>query len=224
MSADEADESYGKMSFWALFFIAFFWVCGGPYGGEGFLQLAPPGVAFGLYLASQVVHAIPIALINAELAVAIPADGGLVVWVSRAFGRTVGGHNAWWCYVSYCLDSTIYPLLAGKYVATAVGLEPGAASARASSVVIAEGIVLIITLIKLVGNDFLVKFVKMSTCVSLAPIGVLVAFGVAKTGLCAERWVSIIDLAQNASDTSDTSSSTDGTVQDNIEWPLLISW
>jgi amino acid transporter len=210
----------GKMSFSALFFMGFFWVCGGPYGGEGFLQLAPPGVIFGIYLASQFLHAVPIALINAELAVAIPADGGLVVWVDRAFGSAVGGHNAWWCYVSYCFDACIYPLLAGKYITTAAGIEPESSAERSVSIVIAEGIVVVITFIKLVGNDFLTKFIEVATCVSLGPIAVLVVMGVAKTGVCAERWFMLSDILVDGSG----GSGSEVAEGEGIQWALLISW
>ena len=64
--------------------MAFFWVCGGIYGGEGVMQLAPAGIVFATLIVTMVVYALPIALINAELAVAIPEDGGIVVWVQKA--------------------------------------------------------------------------------------------------------------------------------------------
>ena len=57
------DGDYSKMSFFGLFFMGFFWVCGGPYGGEGLVQLAPTGVIFSVYLASQLLYAAPIGAI-----------------------------------------------------------------------------------------------------------------------------------------------------------------
>ena len=72
------------MGFCGLFFMGFFWVCGGIYGGEGVMQLAPAGIVFATLIVTMVVYALPIALINAELAVAIPEDGGIVVWVQKA--------------------------------------------------------------------------------------------------------------------------------------------
>jgi hypothetical protein len=60
----------------------FDWVCGVQfrYGNEELMQLAPSGIVFATYALSQLVYALPVALINAELAVAIPEDGG---WVLR---------------------------------------------------------------------------------------------------------------------------------------------
>jgi amino acid transporter len=70
------------------------------------------------------VYALPIALINAELAAAIPADGGLVVWVQMAADEiglsTLGIHNSWWVWNSYIFDSSIFPLLAAQYTVTAM--------------------------------------------------------------------------------------------------------
>ncbi len=68
-------------------------------------------------------YALPIALINAELASAIPADGGLVVWVQRAADEIglpmLGSHNSWWVWNSYIFDASIFPLLAAQYIVTA---------------------------------------------------------------------------------------------------------
>ena len=71
------------MGFCGLFWMAFFWVCGGPYGNEGMNQLAPSGLVLIVYGASLFVYALPMSLINAELATAIPEDGGVVVWVQQ---------------------------------------------------------------------------------------------------------------------------------------------
>jgi amino acid transporter len=77
------DGDYSKMGFGALFFMGFCWVCGGIYGSEALVQLAPAGVLFSSLLLMIPLYTLPIALINAELAVAIPEDGGLVVWVQQ---------------------------------------------------------------------------------------------------------------------------------------------
>ncbi len=31
-------------------------------------------------------------------------------------GPRLGGHNSYWNFVGYAIDSTIYPLLAGQYI------------------------------------------------------------------------------------------------------------
>ena len=92
---------------------------------------APTGVAFTTLAVTMLLYALPskstqilrsailkmrylgaVALINAELAVAIPKDGGLVVWVQEAFGVTLGGHNAW-CDVSSSMALVALQVFAG---------------------------------------------------------------------------------------------------------------
>lgn len=62
---------------------AFFWVCGGIYGNEELLLAAPPGIAFILLLACPFFYALPICVINVELATSLPYAGGLVIWVEE---------------------------------------------------------------------------------------------------------------------------------------------
>lgn len=54
-------------------------------------------LALGL---GAVFYALPIAVISAELACAVPYDGGLVAWVEEACGPRIGGHNVWWLWIS----------------------------------------------------------------------------------------------------------------------------
>ena len=217
------DDDYSKMSFAGLFFMGFFWVCGGPYGGEGLMQLAPAGVVFGVYLITTLAYAVPVSLINAELAVAIPADGGIVVWVQRAFGDVLGGHNAWWCYVSYCFDAAIYPLLAATYITVAADVGPEHEHHRLLEVAIAEAIVVCVTLFKLLGNDALVKFIEVATAISLAPVCLLLAWGFATVRpLHVERWFSLSNAA--ASSVAGGSGSSGWIQPDETQWKLLVSW
>lgn len=81
-------------------------------------------------------------LISAELACALPYDGGLVAWVDevsrttytpshhcchlltrvahtprgQVCGKTIGAHNMYWLWLSYIFDSCAYPVLASSYV------------------------------------------------------------------------------------------------------------
>ena len=162
------------MGFCGLFFMGFFRVCGGIYGGEGVMQLAPTGLVFASLLLIMGTYALPIALINAELAVAIPEDGGLVVWVQQAFGSAVGGHNSWWVWSSYIFDAAIYPVLAASYLTNALGIETTHPNYQLIIIGLAEAAVVLVTLMKLCGPDVVVKFATLASIVSLAPAFVFV--------------------------------------------------
>lgn len=91
-------------------------VSGGPYGLEGTIQTAGPGLGVLLILLVPLFWALPDALTTAELAPAIPEEGGYVIWVRRAMGPFWGFVNAWWTWMYALVDATIYPVLFAGYL------------------------------------------------------------------------------------------------------------
>ena len=69
-----------------------------------------------LILVVPIVWALPDALTTAELAPAIPEEGGYVVWVRRAMGPFWGFVNGWWTWMYTLVDATIYPVLFAGYL------------------------------------------------------------------------------------------------------------
>lgn len=103
---------------WApLLATIYFCVSGGPYGLEEVMQ-SGHGMAIILILLTPVVWAAPAALITAELASAIPAEGGYYVWTKRALGPFWGFLCGWWTWVYSWVDCAVYPTLFAAYVAT----------------------------------------------------------------------------------------------------------
>ena len=54
-------------------------------------------------------------LAMAELAGAIPDEGGYVAWVRRAFGPFWGFQVGWWSWINSFVDVAIYPALFADY-------------------------------------------------------------------------------------------------------------
>ena len=88
---------------------------GGPYGLEETVPTAGPGLAILVLLAMALVWALPYALITAELASAIPEQGGGYKWY-RAF------LSPFWAFqlscldwIGWALDAAIYPPLLSAY-------------------------------------------------------------------------------------------------------------
>ena len=52
----------------------------------------------------------------AELAAALPEEGGYVVWVRRAFGRFWSFQVGWWSWINSFVDVAVYPALFADYV------------------------------------------------------------------------------------------------------------
>ena len=109
-----------KIGVWGMVVVGFFWVHGGIYGNEAMLMAGPPLYVFIMLGIVPFVYSLPIALIVAELSTAFPEDGGYVVWVQEACGKTIGSHHAYWVWIIYVVDAAIYPVLVANYVDTMV--------------------------------------------------------------------------------------------------------
>ena len=58
----------------------------------------------------------PTALMTAELATAMPEDGGYVIWVERAFGRFWGFQEGWLSWLCSFADNALYPVMFVDYL------------------------------------------------------------------------------------------------------------
>ncbi|EOD16845.1 putative cationic amino acid transporter [Emiliania huxleyi CCMP1516] len=128
-TASSTAESERRVGACSLVVIGFFWVSGGIYGSEDLLSAGPPLVIFGFVLTVALTFALPNALMTAELATFLPADGGQVAWVYEALG-SVGHHNALWVWLCNLLDAAVYPQLAASYGSHALRLDPSQSQAR----------------------------------------------------------------------------------------------
>ncbi len=109
----------------ALVFVMFFTTSGGAYSMEGLVANAGPGLALLMLLVLPLVYSAPEALIVAELASAMPEEGGYYRWVRRAFGPFWGFQNGWITWLYSLVDMAIYPVLFNTYLAWFVpGLSP----------------------------------------------------------------------------------------------------
>ncbi len=123
-----------KVGVFGLASVAFFWVSGGVYGNEELLLAAPPAYIFLGLLIMPLVYSLPIALVTAELSTLMPVDSGLVMWVREAFGKRVGNHNAYWVWVCWLVDSSVYPVLASAFIIREFGFSASAQPLIASMV------------------------------------------------------------------------------------------
>ena len=100
----------------ALVFIMFFTVSRGAYGLEDVVGLvAAPGWRLLLILVTPIIWSLPTALMVAELATAMPVEGGFYFWVKRAMGPFWGFQEGWWSWLTTWVDMAIYPVLFVEY-------------------------------------------------------------------------------------------------------------
>ena len=96
--------------------IVFFNVSGGPYGIEDLVSSFGPGLALLLLVLTPLVWSLPVALVMAEMAAAMPDEGGYVTWTRRAFGDFWAFQVGWWSWIDSFVDVAVYPALFVEYV------------------------------------------------------------------------------------------------------------
>ncbi len=105
-----------ELGFLPLLAVLFFNVSGGPYGIEDTVGVFGPGLVLLLLVLTPLVWSLPISLAMAELASALPQEGGYVAWVRRAFGPFWGFQAGWWSWVNSFVDVAVYPALFADYL------------------------------------------------------------------------------------------------------------
>lgn len=106
-------------------------------------------------------YALPISYICKELGVAMPTSGGLAFWIPEVLGPIAGTYSALFLYLIYCVDSSVYPVLAGQYVAAQHSEQLG----RIVSVII----VFAVLGVKIFGILFVSRMATVLTVISLVP-------------------------------------------------------
>eukprot|EP00040_Diaphanoeca_grandis_P043843 m.10468 g.10468 ORF g.10468 m.10468 type:complete len:600 (-) comp8329_c0_seq1:77-1876(-) len=156
-----------------LIAIAFFWVSGIAYGSEGLLRdVAPELLVIGLIVA-PFAYALPIGLMSTEMQSVRPCDGGMVSWVEDIVGSKLGGHNAYWVWMSYMLDSAIYPVFAAEYLRKYWDVP----ELEHSVPVAASALIAMITVLQLVGHSSLVTMTTIFAVCSLIPLLIFIIGG-----------------------------------------------
>jgi len=108
-SYTRAEPTLGVLAICA---IAYFNVCGGPWGSEAVISSVGPLPGLVGAIVFSVGWGLPLSLVTAELSSVFPDDGGYSIWVSEAFGEFWGFQESYWSWVSGVIDNAIYPVLA----------------------------------------------------------------------------------------------------------------
>ncbi len=96
--------------------IVFFNVSGGPYGIEDTVSTLGPGMTLVLLVLTPILWSAPVAVVVAELASAMPDEGGYVTWTRQAFGPYWAFQVGWWSWIDSFVDVAVYPALFVEYL------------------------------------------------------------------------------------------------------------
>ena len=75
-----------------------------------------PGLTLLLLALTPLLVSMPVALAMAEMASALPEEGGYVAWVRRAFGPFWSFQVGWWSWLNSFVDVAVYPALFADYL------------------------------------------------------------------------------------------------------------
>jgi len=123
-----------RIPFLALTCLIFFTTCGGAFGLEPLVGAVGPGRAVVLILVTPFLWSLPIALMVAELATLMPAEGGYYVWIRDTFGPFWAVQQACWTVSCAVVWLAMYPVLFVSYLGFLVPVEAGGAYPGVSSV------------------------------------------------------------------------------------------
>jgi amino acid transporter len=90
---------------------------GGPFGFESMVSTSGPGLSLIFILVVPLLFSVPIALATAEMATAMPVEGGFYRWTRAAFGDFWAFHCGWWNWTGTFLMSAAYGVIMADYIA-----------------------------------------------------------------------------------------------------------
>ena len=153
--------------------VLYAYCAGGPFGFEAMVSTSGPGLALIFILIVPLLFSVPIALATAEMASAMPVEGGFYRWTRAAFGEVWGFHCGWWNWTGTFFMSAAYGVLMADYIGELHPLSRGEHWLIAAAFLALVGY-LNIRGIRLVGNLTLALLL-----LALVPVAIFTAQGFA---------------------------------------------
>jgi len=96
--------------------VLFAYCTGGPFGFESMISTSGPGLALIFLLVVPLLFAVPISLAAAEMATAMPVEGGFYRWSRATLGDFWGFQTGWWNWTGTFLMSASYGVAMADYL------------------------------------------------------------------------------------------------------------
>jgi amino acid transporter len=96
--------------------VLYAYCAGGPFGFESMASASGPGMSLLLILAVPWLFSVPISLATAEMASALPVEGGFYRWTRLAFGDFAGFLCGWWNWTGTFLMCGAYGVMLADYI------------------------------------------------------------------------------------------------------------
>jgi amino acid transporter len=96
--------------------VLFAYCTGGPFGYESMFSASGPGLGLVFLLVVPLLFPVPISLAAAEMATAMPVEGGFYRWSRAALGDFWGFQTGWWNWTGTFLMSASYGVAMADYL------------------------------------------------------------------------------------------------------------
>lgn len=167
---------------------------GGPEGTELMILSGGPLLSIAGIVVFTVVFALPISFMTMELSAMYPSNGGFVIWITEAYGKTMGGAAGYIQFISSVVDAALYPNLMVSYVSALVDrpLEDF------ESTVVSVLLIVFVTVITLTGISsvghgsvamMLLIFAPFSIFIIITGTGVFTGVSIAGWNVSPANWV-----------------------------------
>jgi amino acid transporter len=119
-----AHQALKRISLAPFVAVLYAYCAGGPFGFEAIVSTSGPGMALVFLLTIPFLFSVPVSLATAEMATAMPVEGGFYRWTRAAFGDFWGFQCGWWNWTGTFLMSGAYGVIMADYVAGLTPIQP----------------------------------------------------------------------------------------------------
>jgi amino acid transporter len=152
--------------------VLFAYCTGGPFGFESMISASGPGLALTFLLVVPLLFAVPISLAAAEMATAMPVEGGFYRWSRAALGDFWGFQTGWWNWTGTFLLSASYGVAMADYLDAWITLH-----SRLQHWVVAVLFLGLVALINVLGIRLVGELTLFLLVASLIPVIVFIVLG-----------------------------------------------
>ena len=104
-----------RLRFWPMVAVMYVLLCGGPYGIEEVVPQSGPTLAVFGMIFMALFWGLPNILQTAEIASALPLQGGAYRWYKESWGGFWGFQFGWLEWLSWMFEAALYPTLVAIY-------------------------------------------------------------------------------------------------------------
>src|SRR6201987_501447 len=108
---------FRKLKLGAFVAVLYAYCAAGPFGFEEMISTSGPGMSLLFLLLVPWLFAFPMSLATAEMATAMPVEGGFYRWSRAAFGDFLGYQCGFWNWTGTFLMNAAYAVILADYTA-----------------------------------------------------------------------------------------------------------